>query len=251
MQQTFPCPKCGAQNTIGEQTCHSCSATLQYGCPHCSTSINSKLKTCPKCGAILSWPTQGQKKPLRPGKKASIQNSTDKATKAQEEIPEERKTVQKKTIYLLTVSVSLIGILFFVGFAISMLLQESSPTAPPDTSLTSASELSPPVLEGTEVTVDELLNAYQVDRKAAEAQYKGEILLVTGTVGSIGINLVGVPFVKLAGNSVEAWRVQCIFDKDYESELAEVKRGERITIQGKCNDYLPPDVAMKDCILIR
>ena len=249
MQQTFSCPKCGTHNTIGEQACHSCSTNLQYSCPHCSTSINPKFKTCPECGAILSWPTQRQKKPLHPGKKASIQNSTDKANKAQEEIHEEQKTGRRKTIYLFTISVSLIGILFLVGFAISMLLQKSSPTVPPDTSLTSASELPPPSLEGTEVTVDELLNAYQVDRKAAEAQYKGKILLITGTVDSIGINLVSIPFVKLAGNGVEAWRVQCIFDKDYESELAEVKRGERITIQGKCDDYLPPDVTMKNCVL--
>ena len=130
-----------------------------------------------------------------------------------------------------------------------MLLQKSSPTVPPDTSLTSASELPPPSLEGIKITVDELLNAYQADRKAAEAQYKGKILLITGTVDSIGINLVSIPFVKLAGNGVEAWRVQCIFDKDYESELAKVKRGERITIQGKCDDYLPPDVTMKNCVL--
>ena len=248
MQQTFPCPKCGAQNIIGERACQSCSEALQYGCPHCNTGINSKFKTCPKCGATLNWPIQRQKKPSPPGKKEAVQNSADEA---QKETSEGRKPGQKKTIYLLTVFVSLIGILFFVGFAISMLLQEPSPTTPLDAPPPPATEPASQEIEGTEVTVEELLNAYQVDRKTAETQYKGEILLVTGTVDSIGINLVGIPFVKLAGNSVEAWRVQCIFDKDYESELSEVKRRERITIQGKCDDYLPPDVTMKDCVLIR
>ena len=248
MQQTFPCPKCGAQNIIGERACQSCSAALQYGCPQCNTSIDAKFTACPKCGATLNWPIQEQKKPSPPGKKEAVQNSTDEA---QGETSEQRKPGQKKTIYLLTVSVSLIGILFFAGFAISMLLQEPPPTTPLDTPPPPVTEPAQQEIEGIEITVGELLNAYQTDRKAAEAQYKGEILLVTGTVDSIGINLVGIPFVKLAGNSVEAWRIQCIFNKGDDAKLTELERREKITIQGKCDDYLPPDVIMKDCVLIR
>ena len=39
-----------------------------------------------------------------------------------------------------------------------------------------------------------------------------------------------------------------MFDKEY--ELAQVTPGQTVTIQGECNDYLSPDVTMKECVLV-
>jgi len=239
MQETFPCPKCGSQNIIGARACEACGKSLQYKCPQCDAIIDPEFTTCPKCGAGLDWPINEQAKPLPPLAKTTYQR--------QEKFYEESSPTQKRRSPIIILSLAVIAISLVAGFAIHIASQGTASTGTSGAS-SSGPEITPAI---EEITVDELLQAYYTDRKAAEAEYKGKILNVTGVVDSVGKNVVGTSFVKLAGNSIEPWRVQCMFDKKYESELAELTRAQIITIQGKCGDYLPPDVAMTDCILVQ
>lgn len=117
-------------------------------------------------------------------------------------------------------------------------------------SSTSITQIAPATIEVIKLTAEELLKAYYANRKSAEAEYKGKTLQVAGVVGSVSKNIVGTRFVKLAGDYLEAWRVQCMFDKENESQLAGWTIGQWVIVQGICGDYLPPDVTLKDCILV-
>ncbi len=55
MQQTFPCPKCGAQNPPGQGFCSVCGEQLQVNCPNCNSLVDVSAKFCSYCGAGLGW----------------------------------------------------------------------------------------------------------------------------------------------------------------------------------------------------
>ena len=93
------------------------------------------------------------------------------------------------------------------------------------------------------------LQAYGLDELAADKQYKGEIIAVTSKVAIVGTNVVDIPFVKLSGGGIEAWEIQCMFDKEHGDALAQLETGQIVTIQGKCDGYYMA-IKMKDCILI-
>lgn len=223
MQQTFPCPKCGTHNIIGVPSCQGCGENFKYTCSHCGVMVDTRLKSCSECGASLDWPIHNQPKP---------------------------QTARKKRNPVLIVALIIVAVSLLAGLAMSFVFQIPLFTSSPGTS---PQESGPaPVTTGAiEVTAEELLQIYRIDREAAEAEYKGKILKVTGVIGSAGKNFVGTLFVKLAGDSIEAWRVMCIFDKEHEPEMAQVMKGQTVTVQGECDDYLPPDAVLKDCSLIK
>jgi hypothetical protein len=57
MQQIFLCPKCGAQNCIGQEFCQACGQRFQYNCPYCGAVVDATLVNCPGCRQSLFWPT--------------------------------------------------------------------------------------------------------------------------------------------------------------------------------------------------
>ncbi len=239
MQQTFPCPKCASHNVIGEPSCLACGESFKYTCPQCKVIVDTKLKACPKCGATLDWPIHDKVKPSRVAKGTSYQGP--------DRIGEERSPEEKKVSPVVIGGLVVIAISLLAGLGMYIFFQEV-PSAPPPGASPPTPEATPATAEAIEITAEELLQAYRADDKAAEAEYEGKILKVTGVVSGSGKNMVGIPFVKLAGTGIEAFRVQCMFDKEY--ELAQVTPGQTVTIQGECDDYLSPDVTMKECVLV-
>ena len=222
MQQTFPCPKCGSQNTVGTPSCKACGENFKYTCPQCGVIVDTKFKVCTKCGASLYWPIHDQAEPTRPAKK-------------------------RKPVLIVVLSIMAVSIL--TGLAIQIFFEGTPFAIFSGTSLLTP-EPMPATTEAIEITAEELLQAYRTDRKTTEAEYKDKILRVTGIVSNVGTNFVGTPFVKLSDGSIQPWRVRCMFDKEYGHELAQVTKGETITVQGKCDNCLPPDATMKDCVLV-
>ncbi len=54
MQQSFPCPKCGAQIAIGQNFCGACGQRFEYRCKHCGTPIADSSGFCTNCGGKLA-----------------------------------------------------------------------------------------------------------------------------------------------------------------------------------------------------
>ena len=247
--QLFSCPNCGSQNVIGERVCQSCGENLQYRCPQCGVIVDPKFTACPKCGAGLYWPIQEQTKTLPATKQEASPDEGEIYQEGGTHQEVKQKQKQKKRNQALVVCIAVIGFSILAGFAayiFSRGIPFIAPVSSPPTT-----QIAPATTEVIKITAEELLKAYYANRKSAEAEYKGKTLEVTGIVGSVGKNIVGTRFVKLAGDYVEAWRVQCMFDKENESQLAGLTIGQGVIVQGICGDYLPPDVTLKDCLLVR
>jgi len=101
-----------------------------------------------------------------------------------------------------------------------------------------------------EVTAWDLYAAYQENEIAADAQYDGKVLKVTGVVDDIGKDIMDTPYIVLTdGRLFALGGVQCFFNEQHEPELALLKKGEIVTVMGECTGYLF-NVSVEDCILV-
>ena len=53
MQQSFPCPKCGAQIPVGQHVCGICGQRFEYRCRHCGSGVGTTSGFCTNCGGKL------------------------------------------------------------------------------------------------------------------------------------------------------------------------------------------------------
>ena len=117
----------------------------------------------------------------------------------------------------------------FLGLAVFGLLLMSACSAPP------TRHTAPEVIE---ISATDLYSAYEANQVAADQKYKGRLLEVTGVITSIGKDILGSPYIVLgSGDEWEVWGVQCTFSSRYESWLAKLKKGQQVTVTGKCTGY--------------
>lgn len=76
MQQAFPCPKCGAQIPVGQQSCSSCGQYFEYRCRHCGAAVKTPSGFCTNCGEKLHLPIQTPTEP--PTKKVVLTRQKEK-----------------------------------------------------------------------------------------------------------------------------------------------------------------------------
>lgn len=107
-----------------------------------------------------------------------------------------------------------------------------------------------PVQEQIAVTATELIEAYDANEVAADNEYKGQNLVVTGTVKNIGKDIVDAAYVTLQNDADEyaIISVQCYFADDDLDDIATLKEGDKVAISGKCNG-VTLNVMLKDCSL--
>lgn len=77
----------------------------------------------------------------------------------------------------------------------------------------------------------DLHSEYQANEVAADEKYKGKVVVITGTVDSIGKDIADTPYVTLSAGQFE--HVQCMFSKDRAGELAKVSKGQQARLKGK------------------
>lgn len=86
------------------------------------------------------------------------------------------------------------------------------------------------------VTAPELMEAYQANEVAADAEYKGKWIAVRGTVETIGKDVMGSQYMALDGGKKSPFSVQCMFDDSWRKFLAGCKPGESYRwIVGRCS----------------
>lgn len=105
-----------------------------------------------------------------------------------------------------------------------------------------------PVAE--ELTVDELIAAYEQDAPAADARFLDKRLMVTGVVALVDVKeTLDTHYVRLAGAEGDISRsVKCLFDKKHAPALGQLEKGQTSTVQGKFNGSLIA-IRMIDCEL--
>jgi len=105
------------------------------------------------------------------------------------------------------------------------------------------------------VSAKELYQAYDDNAVRADAMYKGKVLRVSGRVTDIGRDILGTPYIHLAGGKgcwfkgdYIGWGVQCFFENEDAQRLLHVSKGNYITLIGMClGKSIGPDVVLVKC----
>lgn len=155
----------------------------------------------------------------------------------------------KGCLTLVGVAFALIFGLAILGFIIggdednNQANQQVESTSQSDVSQESAKQPPIPVIS---VTAAQLMSEYDANELAADQKYKGKVVKITGKVNSIQ-KMMGSSFVTLgSGKEFEIQSVQAFFDESYEGKLAQLQKGQSLTIQ--CTvDGKGMGVSAKEC----
>lgn len=135
--------------------------------------------------------------------------------------------------------IALIIVACFFGFAALMgiLFGEETPESTETGNSTSSTATSEEQIEYIPVTADELWNAFSDNEVLAEQTYSGKYVKVTGIVSEINSSaaLSSANILLRVDNAVFSC-VQCNFNSKNEKSLANIEKGQRVTIYGVCGD---------------
>ncbi len=108
-----------------------------------------------------------------------------------------------------------------------------------------------PVVEAIKVTALELSNAYKANEVAADAKYKNKQVEITGTVESIGKDILDTPYIALESYQYAIIdKVQCMFSKSDEPQLATVSKGQKIILSGEVSGKFG-NIIVKGCAIVK
>lgn len=99
------------------------------------------------------------------------------------------------------------------------------------------------------ITAKELIAAFEKDSAAANKQFLGKVVEVTGNVKSVEKE-AGAATVSL-GESGEMSSVRCSMDTAHVQQAATIKEGSSITVKGACTGFMSEELLGSDVILNR
>lgn len=101
------------------------------------------------------------------------------------------------------------------------------------------------------LTIDynQLYKEYMDNPISADAKYKGKILKLTGKVDTIDREIAGNTYITFKIDFLKDIRIT--FKKSEESKVADLKKGQQVTIKGECTGtLLSTTVALNDCEIV-
>lgn len=99
-----------------------------------------------------------------------------------------------------------------------------------------------------QLTATELYEAFEADEAAAQTQYLGKILDVTGVISEVEMTEEGGVNLSLDGGGLLGG-VRCRLEQADGDHKAQLKEGNHVTIRGECTGKLM-DVELSRCVLI-
>ena len=97
-----------------------------------------------------------------------------------------------------------------------------------------------------EVTVEQLLKAYEENELAADQVYKSRVAAITGKVESVN-EMLGRRFVVLKPDYLSVSGVSCYFEREHVEQLLKLKKDQVVTMQGKIDGYGLASVTVENC----
>lgn len=121
---------------------------------------------------------------------------------------------------------------------------ENSTTTEPNK--TETEETAP--VEIMEISPADLLSSYEANEVKGDAFYDGKTMRLSGTVGSIGKDVLEEVYITFAGEEFAITSVQCYFSDEAQIEkVMELQEGDTITLVGVCDGKFG-NVLIKDCV---
>ena len=104
-----------------------------------------------------------------------------------------------------------------------------------------------PVVTSSQLAVD-----YAANQVAADTKYKGKTIKVSGTVNTIGKDMLDTPYIAFAADDPYTiiGIVQCMFSASDEPQLAKISKGQEITLQGRVKGETG-DILIEDCDVVQ
>jgi hypothetical protein len=164
LQQSFPCPKCGAQIPVGQLFCSTCGQRFEYRCRHCGTAVETSSGFCINCGGKLHHVQQRTTHSINKAqqtyhrKTAGVENSV-------------RRPIGHIGRYLVVLAIVffMVGIIFVVGMSTQgnssnwlggyIFGGQSPPTTPPVTAGTNEPQKPKPVSDSHAYTMNFVISA--------------------------------------------------------------------------------------------
>ena len=98
------------------------------------------------------------------------------------------------------------------------------------------------------VDYKKLYKDYDENAIAADEKYKDKLIQITGNIKDIFREVMGHPYVTFSVDG-HFQSVQAVFDKNEEKNVAKLKKGQSITVRGKCTGKRI-DVMLDNCKII-
>lgn len=99
----------------------------------------------------------------------------------------------------------------------------------------------------TQVAAADLIEAYRRSESAADTQYKGKTLAVSGTVARAGKDYMNRLYVNLKGDN-PIIEVHCTYDEAEREAMSALKEGQQVTIRGVCDGKVSTHIILKDSV---
>jgi len=97
------------------------------------------------------------------------------------------------------------------------------------------------------LSANQLYRDYKANEVAADAKYKDRIVVVSGTIDSIGKDIMNQAYIVIGGEGFLDG-VQCMFTKGEESSIAQLSKGQHVTVKGKVSGKMG-NVLLNKCTL--
>jgi len=95
------------------------------------------------------------------------------------------------------------------------------------------------------LTADSLYREYEENEVAADAKYKGQVIIISGIIQDIGKDIMDAAYVVLAAEGL--FGVQCMYAKGEELSVAHLFKGQQITIKGVVSGKVIGNVLIREC----
>lgn len=107
-----------------------------------------------------------------------------------------------------------------------------------------------PTEEIIKITAVQLVSDYKANQVSADNKYKGKLAEISGTINTIGKDILDVPYVTLVGDDFLS-SVQCYFDKSEQGQLASLVKDTKLTVRCKINGQSIGNVMAKECVIVK
>ncbi len=82
------------------------------------------------------------------------------------------------------------------------------------------------------LSANQLYREYDSNEVAADAKYKGKVVIVSGTIQDIGKDIMDDAYIVIGGEGFFDG-VQCTFTKGEQSSVARLSKGQQVTVKGE------------------
>lgn len=142
------------------------------------------------------------------------------------------------------------GLKIVLVLILLVLVGTTMPESDTATVASSKEETSTTAREAIKVTATKLADDYKANEVAADAKYKGNLVEVSGTIGTIGKDITDTPYVTLTIGQYDILSVQCMFGRNDQTALATLAKGQSITLQGEVSGKLG-NVLVRGCKIVQ